>query len=252
MGVGYQPQTPLPARIVRGVATPSDLPVFVDSVLTAPTEGTYTLTRPDGTKAVDAQSVTITEAVATYSTTLSSSETVGDGWQETWSLTFAGPVTKLFYRDAACVLRAYPAVIGTADLLQRHPELDGQFPPGDSNADRYIREAHTHVGLWLLQQSRDPWLVVSPYSFRDPQLLWALCFWFRALSTYAAEGSRYAYFAEKYEVEAKAALTSMKLTYDENRDNHPDVSEQGQSGASILFLSQPPQGSTWWKPWGNR
>ena len=252
MAATYQPQTPLPARLVREVATVSELPVYVDSVLTAPASGTYTLTRPDGSKAVDAQSVTIASSVATYSVTLGASEIVGDGWQETWVLTF-GSTPRPFYRDAGCVLRAYPCVISTADCLQRHPELANQYPQGDSTAEKFVDEAQISVALWLLQQGRDPWLVVSPYSFREPQLLWALCFWFRALATYAGDASRFQFYADKYEADAKAALAAMRLTYDEDKDNQPDVGEAGQGAGAVLFLSSPPAfgfqstGRRWWR-----
>lgn len=240
MAASYQPQTPLPARLVRGVATLSELPVYVDSVLTAPDSGTYTLTRPDGSKAVDVQNVTVTSSVATYTVTLASTEVVGDGWQESWSLVF-GATTRVFERDAGCVLRAYRSVISTADCLQRHPELANQYPQGDSTAEKFVDEAQITVALWLLQQGRDPWLVVSPYSFREPQLLWALCFWFRALATYAGDASRFQYYADKYEADARKALESMRLTYDDNADNHPDAGEAGQGAGALLLLSDPPR-----------
>lgn len=252
MAATYQPQTPLPARLVREVATLSELPVYVDSTLTAPGSGTYTLTRPDGTKAVDAQNVTITSSVATYTVTLAATEAVGNGWQETWVLTF-GSTPRTFYRDAGCVLRAYPCVISTADCLQRHPELANQYPQGDSNAEKFVDEAQITVGLWLLQQGKDPWLVVSPYSFREPQLLLALCYWFRALATYAGDVSRFQSYADKYEKDAMTALTNMRLTYDENQDNIPGISEEGQGAGAVLFLSSPPAGGfqstgrRWWR-----
>ncbi len=252
MAATYQPQTPLPARLVREVATLSELPVYVDSTLTAPGSGTYTLTRPDGTKAVDAQNVTITSSVATYTVTLAATEAVGNGWQETWVLTF-GSTPRTFYRVAGCVLRAYPCVISTADCIQRRSTLAGQYPQGASNGEAYVDEAYIHVALWMLQQGKDPWLVVSPYSFREPQLLWALAFWFRDLATYAGDSSRFQADADKYEAAAQAALTDMRLAYDENKDNLPGIGEEGQGAGAVLFLSSPPAGGfqstgrRWWR-----
>lgn len=248
MAVDYQPRISLPSWLVRSVATTAEMPVYADSVLTPPSSGTYTLTRPDGTKAVDAQNVTITNSVATYAVTLASTEAVGEGWQETWALVFSA-VTRTFYRDAACVLREYRCVVTTADLERRHPELANQYPQGDTTWEDAIEEANITVQLHLMKDGKRPYLVVSPWSTREPTLLWALCYAFRMASTFAGEGSRFAFFADKYERDAKDALNSMVLTYDENVDNHPDADEQGQGGGAVVLLSNPPRGAFWRSAW---
>lgn len=244
MASDYQPRISLPSWLVRNVATTAELAVYVDSVLTAPSSGTYTLTRPDGTAAVSAQNVTITASVATYAVTLATTESPGDGWQETWALVFSG-VTHTFYRDAACRLRPYRCVIATADLERRHPELANNYPQTDTTAERAIEEATITVALHIMKDGRHPCMIVSPWSFREPQLLWALCYWFRSLATFAGDASRFQFYADKYEAEAKAALASMVFTYDLDDDNHPDVAEQGNSGGALTFLSNPPRGAFW-------
>lgn len=246
MAIDYQARIALPSWIVRGATTIVELPVAVDSTLTAPSAGTYTLYRPDSTAAISAQNVTVTDNVATYSISSGtlSSESLGEGWLEEWALTLGG-VAKTFRRDAALVRTAPPRVVSTADLEQRHPELRGQYPAGDTNWERAIEEAHISVELELLKRGRRPYLVISPWSLREPELLFALAYAFRSIATYSGEESRFSQLADKYERMAKAAMTDLVLTYDGDNTGVPDEAKQGQGVASVIFLSAPGPGADW-------
>lgn len=244
MAVDYQPRIELPAEYVRGSEKTAELAVYLDSVLTAPSAGTFSLRRPDGTLAVDGEAVTVVSSVATRAVTLATTESLGEGWQEEWTLTLDG-VDVIFYRDAAVVLREYRNVVTTADLLRRHQDLANQYPEGSTTFEDALSEAWVKVALYLIQQGRRPYLIVNPWTLREPTLLWALCFAFRAASTFTGEGSRFSFFADKYEQDAMRALEDMVLTYDDDGNNQPDEAEQGQSAASVLFLSNPPRGAFW-------
>jgi hypothetical protein len=103
-----------------------------------------------------------------------------------------------------------------------------------------VDEADTTVQEWLLLKGRRPYLVCNPWVTRSPTLLWALCYAFRACSTHTGEGSRFTFYADKYEREARVAMDAMVLTYDANADNHPAASEQGNGSGAVVYLSAPP------------
>lgn len=253
MASDVRPRVTLPAYFLRGGTTVAELPVYVDSTLTAPSAGgTFSLVRPDGTKAVDTQTVTITASVATYSVTLASTETPGEGWACVWSLTVGG-VAYTFRQDAACVLTVYRCGVSTVDLERRHPELAGQYPTGHTNWEPAIEEADLTVQRYLMEKGRRPCLILSPWSTHRPTQLYALAYAFRMCVTYSTENSRFQALADKYEAEARLALESMVLTYDENEDAHPDASEQGQTGSPVIFLSAPPHvGQDYRRYWRQR
>ena len=241
MAADYQPRIRLPSYLRRAVATTAELPVTVDSVLTEPTSGTYTLTRPDGTDAVDAAATTQTGSVATYAVTLAASEALGEGWRESWALVFSG-VTHTFVREAACVRSAPACEVSALEMRARHPELANQSTT-IADDETAIEEAWISVQRWLIGKGRRPYLVIPSGALSEPVLLRALAIRFRNLSTFAG-GSRYSELADYYDSQVMLTLDSLSLTYDLDDDGMPDAGEQNTSARSVLFLNAPPRG--WW------
>lgn len=238
MAATYQPRIRLPAFLARGRANVSELPVYVDGTLTAPDSGTYTLTRPDGTAAVDAQSATVTASVATYSVTPASTEALGEGWLETWSLVFSG-TTYVFTRQSACVRDAPVREIGPVDMRARHPELGNQDTDVSEDEDA-CDEAWVSVQRWLIAKGRRPYLVIPSGALSEPTLLRALAMRFRNLSTFAG-GSRYAEMAAYYDEAYAAEMERLVLTYDMDEDGMPDGDETTTPARSVLYLHDPPR-----------
>ena len=79
----YSHKHALPDFIVRNRTQIIECPVYSGSTLTAPASGTVTIYKGSGSKLVDAQAVTVTADIATYTLTagvLPTTISLGDDW----------------------------------------------------------------------------------------------------------------------------------------------------------------------------
>lgn len=155
----YAPRFRYPQVLVREKTQRVECAVYRNGAQVAVTSGTYTLHRPDTTKAVSAQAISLDGSTAYYSVTstvLDSEESLGAGWMEEWSLLMADGITHVFRRDAYLGLfQAYPPV-SDADILALYPDLaeeaDSAYVSnwqgfGDSAWGEIIRWLYS-IGVW--------------------------------------------------------------------------------------------------------
>lgn len=138
--------------------------------LVAPTSGTITITRPDGTAMVSAAAVTVTGSIATYSTTPAVSEALGEGWEVAWDLSIGSLVYP--FRSAAilCEHVLYP-VVSEADIYVEEPELRYHVPQAQSVLSQGWQpqgdQTWWDIQRFLLRRGRRPWLTTEPDAFRE-------------------------------------------------------------------------------------
>lgn len=231
MAADYQPVDKRPAYLRRGVATTSEYPVAIDSVLTAPDSGTYSLRDSGGTLVVDAQAVTVTASIATYAVTPSSTQALGDRYVESWSLVFSG-ATKVFERRAV-VCRTVPYLsIPTSKLTGAHPELTRQYP-NSTDLESFIELAEEELTLWLERQGRRAELVIDDGALDLAMLYLALRNTFRSLNP--GPGTRYDELEQKYDRLAERELESVVLDFDADEDGNITEAEADQTAQQIVY-----------------
>lgn len=239
MGTAYQIRRAFPAYLERGVVNTTSLPVWYGSAAVAPTSGTYSLYDSAGEAIVSAQSVTVTNDVATYTLTPADTRALGEGYREEWALVLAGE-THYFRSPAALVRRQLYSVVTNGDLLARHPELANFYPAGQTSWQPQIYEyGHKTVMRRIIAAGKRPYLVTSPDAFYEPELFWTLAGIFRLSSTTSTVGpSKYAELADRYEAKAEAAWASVRMEYDEDHDG--DTDSTGQPAVGVIYTSNPP------------
>lgn len=165
-------------------------PVYRAGVRVAPASGTISIYSPEGTVAVSAAAVTITDGIATYTLTAGqlSSYQYGEGWRVEWTLTFASPSeVHLFRNDGALVrVRLYPAAT-EQDLYRLCSSLDPNGPTepistGLSYEDK-LDEAWTQIQEMLIGRGNRPNLIMTPSAFRSAHCYLTLALIFEDFST---------------------------------------------------------------------
>lgn len=150
--------------------------------LVAPTSGTLTVTRPEGTEIVAAAAVTITSSVATYTLPTLVTETAGEGWTLVWDLLIGG-AHYLYRFDAYLCPFAPHCPISVLDLWggEGLTELQHRVPQG-RDAERgdgtgwqpEVDSAYYAIIQWLLDNGHRPWLIRGMVGLRAAVLTLAL------------------------------------------------------------------------------
>ena len=243
----YRADLTLPVYLERGRQHTISLPVYDEagSLVAPDAADTVSVLRPDGTALVDAQTITVSGSIATYAVTATSSETLGEGWQVVWDLTFGSETQRAYKVDAAVVRQHLYLTVANVHLLQRHPELADLYPENETSWDDAISAAWTTARIRLLQNGRRPYLVLSPWALHEAVLCLALANVFRTCSTYTDQEARYTALAAEYQERWRHEWDQVKLTYDNNNDGTPDEGEQGTAAPAVTFLSAPPASAFW-------
>lgn len=231
-----------PSWLERNIAQTVELEVVRgdSATVTAPSSGTYTLTRPDGTVAVAAQAVTVSASVATYSVTPAASEDYAVGWMETWALVVAG-TTYNVKRLAAVVPQRLWCPVTTADILELHPEWTA-YPPGASSWEGAIAQAWRRFEWELYHKmGKLPPLLLDSSAAYPVVLDYALANVARSLSTFAGAPEVMERLAATYDERAKGRWADIQLAYDADMDGELDAEEVRQSPGGIVFLSDTPR-----------
>lgn len=175
----------VPFLLERGAAQTIQAPVRhgADGSLVAPDSGTVTIVRTDGTNLVSGAAVSITSSIAGYELTPSASETLGEGWETRWSLTFDSVAYPTFRQSAYLCEYVPPNVVSAFDLYTRIPELSARVPRRQGATtdggtgegwQRQIDEAYYELIRRLLEDGQKPWLVREVTGYRDWLLARAL------------------------------------------------------------------------------
>lgn len=213
------PSRPVPYLLARVATQDVTLPVREGSAgsLVAPSAGTITVIRPDGTELVSAAAVTITSSVATYTLPTLVGADLGDGWTIIWALTVSGVVYT--WRHEAIVCDYVPsAMISTQDLFAREPELRSRVPqaqgPRGSNEGWQVQidEAYYDLIQTLIDRGEKLWQVRGMTGLRGWLRARSLMLCCRALST--STGDQWDRKAGVYYSEGKAADGALVIQRD--------------------------------------
>lgn len=245
----YSARHSTPDWIQRGVQQTIALPVYSNGALAAPSSGTVSVYDSGGIAIVDAQAVTVSAQVATYTiaaVTLPDTLALSDRWLEVWTLTMPDGRAYTFRRDAGLVRgRLYP-VVSDVDLTRMHTELREWMAQDQTSLQNYVDAAWDDVVLRLIEDSRWPYLILSPWSLRSAHTWLALSYTFRDYASSAAgAGDKYSALAQHYMEQAEKAFGRLRLTYDFDQDAVVDPDDVGVSGQSVLMTNAPPSWERW-------
>jgi hypothetical protein len=200
------------------------LEVWRDGALVAPTSGTLTLFDPGGEKLIDAQAVTISSSIATYtitSATLPSTVDVGRLYMLRWKLTISG---QAFEVQRACTVARFPMVLPVTDndlVDGEYPDLVEQLGDYGANLQKFLDSAKRDVLRELEQKGQWPDIITSPSDLYEPirQLAYAKVFRF-LFNTNDSDRSQIlmTLHQDKYE----KVLRELTARFDRDDDGLPD------------------------------
>lgn len=219
-------------------------PLYSGEDLVAPSSGTFSLLRADGTAIVDAQAVTVSGDVAQYTVSSASlsSETRGLGFRVRWSLVVSG--VTYTYDNEAGIVRAVPAPPATHGHVARRwtgweSYLTGVAIDGvlQTTFAHWLGEAWLEMQRWLLRQGNRPHLVLASYELLDLHIAWT---WWRFCEDKAVDSNAEDRW-ERKATQAKQDLDELKgevsFTVDDNDDGAVAASADKQPAMPPLFLT---------------
>lgn len=238
----YTADLPVPEQLQRAADNPIRCPVERSGSLVAPSSGTVSVYDQDNAVVVDAAAVVVAASVAEYTVTaatLPDTLTLGDRWRVEWKLVMPDGNTHTFRNDGALVRHRYYGVITEGRLDRRHQGLADLLASGQS-LQQFIDEARLEIQQRLLSTGRRPWLVLNPHALGRLEMALSLQYVFRDAASSVGGAGRYAELSRDYEAQAERLWRELRVTLDHNRDGHAQVSETGQSGQPVIFLSAGP------------
>ncbi len=214
--------------------------VYRDGALVAPSSGTITVYNAANVVVVNAQVVSITASVATYTVTSAAlaSESKGDGWRVEWALTIAS-IARTFRRDAALVYRRLYPVVTDADLLRLHTDLARRMPTTETSYQDYIDEAWASIEGRLIATGKRPWLVLAPSALRDVHLFATLARIFRDFAQ-GGPGTAEWELAADYERRFDAAWSMLTFPQASESDGTAEAARRRRAAQPSLWLAGRP------------
>ena len=238
----YAPQIRLVELLERGKAQTTQLAIYRDGGIVGPTAGTYTLYKPDGSKMVDAATVSIVANVAQYThaaVDLPDTLSLGEGYTQEWALTIAGNVMT-FRRMLALVKRRLYPVISDIDLTMTYSDLEDLRPASLTSYQQYIDNAWIVIMNKLRQDGAGyPYLICSPEAFRQVHIDLTLYYIFRDFhsSLGQSEGRFLDLAKEHYKLYLDGITSGVNYVYDYDHDGVAGDANQRQSSRPVIYLN---------------
>ncbi len=232
-----------PYLLVREQTQTITCPMYASGALVAPSSGTVTIERPDGTKLVEDAAVTVTGDVATYSltsATLAAAESFGPRWQVIWSLVFASGVTPEIVRSDAAVIRRqlYPTLTD-ADLYRRCSALDPNGSAPISSVSSWQDKIDLAWGMIIrdfLAAGRRVDLITTPSALHDAHFLLTLSLIYEDLATRLEQ--TFLDLADRYRDQYLDVKRSITFGYD--ADETGKQPERRQKATGTMWLGGSP------------
>lgn len=230
----YTARVRAPQVLERGRAQTTDLAIWRDGALVAPSSGTYTLVSPTGAVIVNAAAVTITSLVATYpiaAGSLPSTLAYGEGYTERWALTISS-IVRTFPRECALAKFQLAPSITDADLLAEYPDLVELLGTYGTDLQDWIDEAFAQFLGHLYGLGEWPDVIVSRAATRAP--LKQIAYWliFKFLFSKQANAGRYEQLMSTHKSLMDAAISGMTYRVDRDQDGVPD--DLGRHGSTTV------------------
>jgi hypothetical protein len=233
----YSTRFELPDLLQRDQGGTLTCPVERSNALVAPSAGTLTLRRSDGTKIIDAQAATITGDMAQYAVAAGTiaSEPYGMGLQAEWSLTLAGSART--FRNEVGIVRVVPTCPVTQGMLEaRRTGITRDLPgTGETTLQKWIDEAWKQFNRWLIAQGNRPQLLLYPHEMVEIVTVWAMRVYYADLARNAQRDGQRAKDAEDLRVELEALKGSAHFAYSKADDVVADPKKR--AGQPITTLA---------------
>lgn len=238
MPAEYIQRLSLPRVYVRGVAKTVSCDVLnADGSRADVTDGTFSLYREGGVAVVDAQAVTVSGSVPSYTVSAAIVPVTlprSDLWQEVWALTIGGATVTFRRRAVLAVQELYP-VISDADVTRGAAMLRNMQAQRGRGYEEEREEAWVRLMSRLMNVPQWPDLILEPYTMRTPHLHLTR----HIIYDGQISGMPDAAWEERAAAELALydkAWADLKFIYDENADGKIDVGEQQRTAGDILYL----------------
>lgn len=242
----YTFRTPFQDVLVRGRLNKVSMEVHRNGALVAPTASgsTFSLIGPDGTAIVDAAAITVTGSIATYSIpalTLPSTLTLGEGYQERWTLVLTDRTETVDREASLCVRPLYP-VIAEADLTRRYTNLGRLLPNGATTWQPKIDAAWAEIIRRLWADGLLPYGIKSQDQLFSPLFHLAMSYIYEDISmaqpTVAVWADKARDHLEKYE----GSWVPATWRTDDNLDGTVDDPSKRRGSSPVVQFNGSPDG----------
>jgi len=242
----YTARTPYPDVLGINRINTVAMEIYRDGALVAPSSGTISLLSPDGTAVVDGAAVTVTASIATYAIPAASLDpddagvTLGEGWQEVWTLVLA-TATRVFDREAALARRPIYPSISDVDLQASYPDLSAIRGSTITTWQGFIDEAWKRIHLRWLAEGGITYLVKSAYAFREAHIELSLGLIFRWMSKAQAGRGNFLELSDNHLRAYERAWARVNVTADHDHDGLVDDPEKRSHRGTVLNFNVPPE-----------
>ena len=241
--VQYSPRIVAPDVLQRATAQTVEMQVYLAGELIAPSAGTFQLLKPDGSVAIAAAAVTVTNDVAQYAIgagDLPASLALSDGYIELWALTVGGE-SLMVRREAA--LSKYPLHCPVADvdfISGEYPDITeslGQYSNGSLQG--FIDEAFAQIVGRLWNTGQWPDLILSTSALRQPLRELVMHLVMKFLFRKTSGDSRFERLMDLHWERFNGAYDRMTFKLDTDQDGTAD-SDDRDSASKVVHRNVPP------------
>lgn len=229
----YTFRTVGPDVLQRARTQTVQMEAYRDGALVAPSGGTFSLLKPDGSAVVDEEAVTIASSVARYTidaTDLPATLDLGQDYQERWTLTMPDLTTRTVVREAAVARFQLHPVISDVDVTAEYPDLVSEYSTVLTSLQTFLDEAWRRILEMLFQRERWPDLLLTTSSLRRPHLELALHLAHKALYRVQPADNRWETLMRLHEAEFEKAWSAMTAKWDRDLDGLVDGPRESTVG----------------------
>lgn len=228
----------------RGRAQSTVIRFYRDGSQIVPTAATYTFKKPTGANLLTDETASIdgsgTVSYAHTSEQLATSELLGEGYIQEWTVTIDGE-DFIFRRMAALVLKRLYPVISDVDLTATYSDLDALRPSSLSSYQQYIDDAWYQILRRIRNRGMGyEYLMMSAEAFFESHRHLSLYLIFRDFhSSLGQSNGRYLDLANEHYRLYRDDFDQINFVYDENHDGRADDADTRTRGQPTIFLTRP-------------
>jgi hypothetical protein len=240
--IQYSPRIVAPDVLQRDTAQTVEMQVYLAGELIAPSSGTFKLLNPDGTDAIAASAVSVTNEVATYAISAGNLPTtleLSDGYVEVWSLIVEGE-SLVVRREAA--LSKYPLHCPIADVdfvAGEYPDIVDSLGEYAGSLQGFIDEAWAQIMERLWNSGQWPDLILSSSSLRQPLREMVMHLVMKFLFRKTSGDSRFEILMNLHWDRFNSSYDRMTFKVDNDQDGTAD-SDNRDSAAKVIHRNVPP------------
>ena len=241
MSIPYAARIKIVELLEREKTQTTEIEIYRDGSQVIPTAAEYTLLKPNGDKITDSQTATITgtgtlQFIQT-STSLPSSENLGEGYIQQWDTTIDSIVYS-FRRMTALVLKRLYPVISDIDLTSTYADLNDLRPSNLTSYQTYIDEAWFVILDRLRNRGNLEYLIMNAESLRQTHINLSLYYIFRDFHSSLGGQGRYLELSQEHHKLFISDFENLTFQYDESHEGRAEDANQ-RRGQPTIFLTRP-------------